>query len=156
MAFTIEFLKEPIPDNWLLPGEDGILARITIGDFDEKETILTNYWSRIEYINQWIEACSRIIDGNDGIKSAIATAVHDPSDPKHGYVIAWWPLYKVGDKVYIRNGSVPFVEKGSPVDLNNLYEYVADRIVTDENPPSEWEITLNELKIFKEELTKQR
>jgi len=150
MSFYIKFLDKPIPTTWLLPHEKGLMARVTIGDFSEDVTILTGYWQKEDYIAQWIKGVRRLINGVNGTKSAIVTAVHDPQNPKHGYIVQWWPMYKEGARVYVTNSALPYDKKGPPVDLANLYDYVEDRqIDTDDGEqPSEWITTIPELQEF--------
>jgi hypothetical protein len=151
MSFSIKFLDEPIPDEWLVPGDRGELAVITITNFSEKETILTNYWTKDQYIAQWLDAIETITNGSGG-KAAFATAVHNTSNPKHGYVVMWWALYKQGGKIIIRNSSIPYEEGMALVDLDRLYDYVPDR--DDNQEVSEWEIAIEDLQEFKSYLQK--
>jgi hypothetical protein len=148
LSFSIKFLDKAVPKEQLLPGDEGLLVEITIGDFVEDTEVLTGFWSKSDYVNQWIEALDRIIYGEDDTKSALATVVLNPDDPKHGYVIHWWPMYKQGNAVYIQEESVPFDKREAPIDLNDIYAYVGGR----EKGVSEWTTSIDELKGFRSTL----
>jgi hypothetical protein len=150
MAFSFRFEDGPVPTEWLTPGEQGLLVSVTIGDFNEKEVILTGFWDKNDYIQQWTEAISRLVSGDNDTKVALATAVHNPSDPKHGYVVNWWPMYKDGESVHIRNGAIAYDPTAEPINLTSLYSYVPNRESKDR--ASEWTVPLSELDDFLKEL----
>lgn len=153
MTFDIRFLEEKIPDDWLHEGEQGLLAEIEIDGFLEKETILTGYWKKEDYLRQWQEAVKLLTGGSSNVKAAFATSVHDPMNPEHGYVISWWTAYRIGDTVYIRNESLGYNVNSQPIDMRNIYEYVSDRDV--EGDASEWQVSVEDVRKFGLKIDKQ-
>lgn len=153
MTFDIRFLEEEIPNDWLHEGEQGLLAEIEIDGFLEKETILTGYWKKEDYLRQWQEAARLLTGDSSDVKAAFATSVHDPMNPEHGYVISWWTAYRVGDVVYIRNESLGYDANSQPIDIKNIYKYISDR--NDSENVSEWQVSVEDIRKFGEELNQK-
>jgi hypothetical protein len=150
MSLSIRFLEEPVPSSWLADDEQGFLVGVTIGDFYERDTVLTGYWQKQDYINQWYDASQRLLTGGDNVTSAYATAVHDPIEPNHGYVVMCWPTYRVGDKVFMQNAGIPYDRSQPSITIAKLYDYVPERKITDD--VSEWELSVEDIQTFSNEL----
>lgn len=154
MSFSIRFLNKPIPEAWLLENEQGYLVRVTINDFNERDTVLTGFWTKDDYIKQWIQAASMLTQGDKHAKAAFATVVHNPKDPRHGYVIQWWTAYRSGEDVYIRSEAVQYHEHAEPIDLTRMYEYIPDRKVGES--VSEWKVSVGDVVQFGKALDENR
>lgn len=153
MEFLLAFTNSIVPTQWLIKGDSGLLAQINIGDFSEDIVVITNYWSREKYLFQWQEGVSRLIEDPNCTKSALATAVHEPQDPKHGYIVQWWTLYKEDTTIYVQSQSIPKADN-KVIDLNNLYSYIPNRVQNANDERSEWRTDLTALKAYSDYLSR--
>jgi hypothetical protein len=121
------------------------MGKITLEDFDERFTSDLSYWQPQDYERQWTEAVRRLVGGEDS--SALITSVVDPATP--GGLI-WWPMYRVGPAVYVRNAMLLFDKLDRKFDPASPYSFVPERgfAADDEYPPSEWSIRVNDLQDY--------
>jgi len=82
------------------PKKYGITGKIVIDDFVELFDSPLDWWSIEDYELQWKEGLKRLLDHDN---SCLVVAINDPNCCKF---IEWWRLYKVGNKVYIRNSII--------------------------------------------------
>lgn len=151
MSFLIKFLNEPIPKGWLRRGEKGLLIEVRINDFSERGVVLTGFWDEKQYIDQWKDAIRELTGDQEISKAAFITIVHNPKNPQHGYVVQWWPAYRDGAYVYIRNGSIPYSKEDDVIDLKSPYKYVPERVkdeMSEGEPISEWQVPLRDIILF--------
>lgn len=145
MSFNIDFLDDPVPSSKLSPGEVATFAKITIGDFSERMVVPLNYWSRSDYHRQWVGAIKRLLEAEENTPVALITEMYDPVKP--AFALMWWPLYRRADKVYIRNGFLPFDQVPHPFSLDTAYNLILPRDTTSRSGEtiSEWVTTVAEL-----------
>lgn len=131
MSFAIQFCGPYNPDENTYKGE------IVIGDHTESFWAPLWYWSVADYERQWKEGLIRVVEGQT--KSCLITSMNDPTLAKF---IFWWPLYRVGNQIYIQN-HILFLDKRLRFSEKDLYERVPDReVLSDEGDPiSEWATT---------------
>ncbi|MBA3537475.1 hypothetical protein H0X48_05785 [Candidatus Dependentiae bacterium] len=136
----IEVIREEIV---VFEGVPCARGKITIGDFDERFGIALEYWTLEDYKRQWRDGLERI---NTHDKSCFVTYVQDPEKSPF---LNWWNLYKVGNKIIIRN-QILFAHLYSNkigdkrFTPNNCYDFLDERIMPepDEPMPAEWIIDL--------------
>lgn len=94
MRLSINFLSDyPFYYNDFLCKEGYII----IGDFKEKFYSSIEYWEPEDYEKQWHEAIERLTHYS---KSCLITEINDPLK---GHFIEWWVIYKIKNKLYIKN-----------------------------------------------------
>lgn len=113
---------KPIERNNVLVVE----AEMRIGDFREILYIPLDWWSLTDYKKQWQEGLMRLKDYD---KSCLVAAIHNPSIRPY---INWWLLYKVGNKVYVRNQllieDIYAEQIGNKIfTMQNCYEFIPSR-----------------------------
>ena len=152
MAFSIEFLDEPLQYLGDDPSPPYAIGEITLGSF--KETFAANLytWSKNDYEAQWRQAIRHILSGND--RAALITYY---VGPEVSYNLNWWPIYRVDDLVYFQeqllffeNAPEPFVGLQEPFYLERQFNYVKDRQIFNEDGErlSEWSVSLTEIEAF--------
>ena len=85
-----------------------------------------NYWSLEDYERQWAAGIKRLRTKN---RSCLVVSIYNPTT---GNFIEWWALYKIKNKVYIRNQIlVSDIYKkrigNKTVTVNNCYNFIAPR-----------------------------
>lgn len=118
-------------------------GQIQINDFREKFVMSVARWSIEDYKRQWREGLERIKTYDI---SMLVTHVQNPlaipglEQP----LIVSWPLYKIRDKIFIRNRldiSEEFLKKLAlrPFTVDTCYEFIEPR---KEDKVSEWVVDL--------------
>jgi hypothetical protein len=142
MGLTIKMIDSRPKKRW---GAINVKGQIQINDFIEDLYLPLDWWNATQYEEQWKKGLSRL-KGHD--TSCLIVAIHDPNTRPF---IDWWKLYKVGNKIYIRNQLV-FNEiyqeliGNNPLTLENCYSFIPPRgSIYDEdgNKLSEWVIDWN-------------
>jgi len=143
MVFNIQLFEIPIPN--LKTGDKAVYGEITIGDFNERFSASMTYWTREDYLQQWMKSIGTVVGTIGNTKGALVTNMYDPA---HANFISCWPLYKEGEKVYIRNQLLFLNELPHPFLIEDIAKYIGNRVQTtdDGNLISEWETTPNDLK----------
>jgi len=121
-----------------------VKGEINIGDCSEILYIPLDWWSLTDYKQQWQEGLMRLKNYDT---SCLVVAVHNPSIRPY---INWWLLYKVENKIYVRNQLLiedAYAEQiGNKVfTVQNCYEFIpsrCDRYDEDGDEISEWTINL--------------
>lgn len=146
MSFAIKFLDEPVPKE-RLSGENvkAILGSIVIDDFEEKLEIITNYWSRDDYVKQWINAIERLDTSSDSTSVLVTQFIDKPGSP---YVAELWPLYREDVTVYIQNSYLLPSKVDYPLTTQEIYKSLDKR----SKGVSEWTVTINDLKAWASQL----
>lgn len=120
------------------------VCEIIIGDHVETFPLQVNFWSAEEYTRQWHDAINRIVSGGVEIVAALIVDIQPPGE---SIGLTWWPIYRSGDRIYIRQQLLFFNSLAKPFDIQNPYESVRPRV---EDPQiSEWELPLNCLKKYR-------
>jgi contact-dependent growth inhibition (CDI) system CdiI-like immunity protein len=130
----------------VLPGvmQEGYpVAEIELGDHLETFPLVDKFWSPDDYRAQWREAVEQIVSGG---ANAISALIIDIRRPGEAGGMAWWPMYRDGDRVYFQEHLLFFDSLDKPFDYQNPYASVRPR----GNDPrvSEWSVPLDSLKDF--------
>ena len=120
-------------------------GRIYIADYEETLYIPLNWWSIDLYQQQWASGLARLRDYD---RSCLVVMIDNPCCRK---LIEWWLLYKIDDKIYIRNSIlIEEIYEESIGDklftVNTCYDFIPDRSEIyneDGNKISEWIIDWN-------------
>jgi hypothetical protein len=110
-------------------------------------------WSRKDYESQWYGACQRLVEG--ATESALVASYVDPSMSEF---FMWWPLYRKGEIVHVRNELVPYSQLTKPFNPNEPWAFLKKRkIMTDEGLEiSEWNTTVEHIQRFLVRLGRSR
>lgn len=114
------------------------IAEIIIGDFREPIIIPISYWSEQDYKKQWLNALNEILSF-DNSSSALIVSMHDTKlADSH---IVTWPMYRVGEIVYIHNRILFLEESTKYFDIRKIKAYIGERetVGGDGNEISEWQ-----------------
>lgn len=123
---------------------DGVWSvegQIRIGDdFSEDFYMFLDLWSIEDYERQWKEGIERLKEHS---VSCLITMIHDPLIRRF---INWWALYKIDEKIYIRNYLFvgDMYEDGignKEFTINTCYDFIPPRYIAeqgDKYAPSEW------------------
>jgi hypothetical protein len=116
----------------------GVLSvegEIEIGDFRELIYMPLDYWSVEDYERQWREGIERLKTHDT---SCLVATIHDPKIRRY---INWWLLYKIENKVYVRNYLLVedmYEERigNNTFTIENCYDFINPRFVSAR--ASEW------------------
>jgi hypothetical protein len=139
MSFRIDFLQSEVPSE----KQNGLIyGQIKIGGFSEKFSSSLDFWSVADYKNHWRKAIGRILARNS--KSALITSIDNPTSSNF-YI--WWPMYLLGEKVYVQNQLLFLDQLHEPFDLENPFKYVPSRQTHNEDGEkiSEWVVDFSDL-----------
>jgi CdiI N-terminal domain len=138
--FRIAFLpdQEPAP----LQARYGV---IRVGDYEERFLSSLEVWNSRDYEEQWVAALRRIASREK--ESALITSIRDPGRSSG---VAWWPLYRVGDIIFVQNAIRFFAHLEVPFDVDNPYASIPPRraVTLAGEPISEWQVSLDEVQQF--------
>jgi hypothetical protein len=142
MAFTIELLEGPVPD--LEPGDSAVYGNIAIDNFSERFYASTTYWSKGDYIKQWVDTIDKLIQGPSNGKGVLVACMYDPLQANF---VTGWVLYRDGNKVSVQDEIIFLNELLEKFEIEKLDTYVGDRetVTEDGNKISEWETDLKAL-----------
>jgi hypothetical protein len=140
MAFSIDLLDEPAPDN-----QSARFGLITIGSYVERFVAAITYWDVSSYRRHWQQAITRIVQGS--VTSTLITSMYDPALANFIY---WWPMYRLGHTVKFQNHIFFLNELDTPFDANDPFRFVPDRTITnsDGDKISEWSASIADLECF--------
>lgn len=122
-----------------------VKGEITINEFKEFLDIALDWWSLNDYRKQWQEGIDHLLDHN---VSCFVVSIHNPKIRRY---IDWWLLYKIGNKVYVRNQLIIsdiYQEQigDKPFTVQNCYDFIPERGEShdeDGNKISEWVVDWN-------------
>jgi hypothetical protein len=125
------------------------IGEIVLDDFKEKFVIPLDFWSIDQYQAHWIQGIERITKG--AFKSCLITALYAPQIAHH---IFWWIIYREGQKCIFQNQMFILNNEERNFDPSSPYPFIQDRQTYTEDglPISEWEIQLDEMEKFLENL----
>lgn len=141
MGFNIRFIKK---------GNTSGRGEIILDRFVERFKSPFDFWMAADYERQCVEGVTRILQGK--LKSVLVTSM---VKPEIANFIMWWPMYRDGNHVIVRNHLLMMQRLSQPFTIANLYSFVPDRpeSVDDEYEVSEWTIELDNLKSFSLEIS---
>jgi hypothetical protein len=145
MLFSIEYLDEPTSypyDDPATPEARGVLI---LGEVKEYFGSSLYQWSKKDYEAQWRQAIRALLDGND--RAALITEYVGPQAATH---LEWWPMYVVGNAVFIQNHFLFYDQLAEPFSLQNQFSFLRDRRTTNEEGKkiSEWTVGVSDLEKF--------
>lgn len=137
MNLSIKMIDKKPKERWEVVTVKG---KIKIGDFQEDLYPSLDWWSPDDYEHQWREGLSRLSDHE---KSCFIVDINNPTNREF---IEWWKLYKIDNKIYVRNSIILddiYEEQigDKPFTLQTCYNFIPDRgSLHDEdgNKISEW------------------
>ena len=123
-----------------------VKAQIQINDFVEDLYLPLDWWNSNNYEQQWKEGLKRLVNHDT---SCFVVGIHNP---KLWKFIEWWPLYKIDNKIYIRNQIILndiYEEQigDKPFTINTCYDFVPKRGASHDDEGqkiSEWVIDCDE------------
>lgn len=122
------------------------MGEIKINDFEEKFEIATDYWPRLKYEQSWRKEIQYLLN-NTKDKIALMTWMHKPMS-KGNYRA--YVLYGKKEKVFIQEQLFPASQSCPNFDTNEALSNIQDQFEINEegNKISQWEISINDLKLF--------
>lgn len=141
MSFSIHLTSKQFEDS----GVRYQIGEIKIGDFHEAFRASLSYWTEHEYLSQWKDALKKIINGDN--KSCLITSMYDPSNANYIFI---WVLFLDKKVVHIQEHILFLDELNKPFCELNPYESIRSRETVDEdgNSISEWDVQLDDIKVF--------
>jgi hypothetical protein len=137
------------------PGEDDerhFIGEITLGKFRETFHACSCYWREPEYAAHWLEAAERLLSA-DGTASAFITSMDDPDRCDH---IVWWPAWREGDSVVLRNQLMFWDELNVPFEPKAPLAHLPPRRYPDEDEkPAEWLVPIQDIREFHAALSRR-
>lgn len=134
----------------IVPESEGkaVYGKIHINDYVESFVASLAEWSMADYERQWHLGCERIVAGEE--KSALIVSCVSP--PVSEYLV-WWPLYRDGEIVHVRNELMFYGQTKSPFSLQDPWRAIRDRkMTTDEGLEiSEWDTNVASIREFLDE-----
>ena len=96
MSFFIGFVNDE--DAIYDDKERFLCGAILLGSIEERFLVPLSYWQPIDYEKHWRDALQRILAGEK--TSCLITSMYDPSLANF---IVWWPMYRVGELIFVQN-----------------------------------------------------
>ena len=120
-------------------------GRLRIGEFWEDFYSSLFHWSRAQYMNQWRRAVQDIVDGAKQSALIVSFLTLDVSSN-----LEWWPMYRVGETVYLQNHLLLFDQLESPFSPEAPLASLRHRNTISETGDSisEWSVQLSALEHF--------
>src|SRR3712207_1134939 len=87
-------------------------AKIEIGDFSETFPVDLSYWSAADYVSSWRAALAFL----ESARNSTSCLVSSITDPVQSNFFGCWPMYRVGEDVFVQNAVVFFDELDGPFD----------------------------------------
>jgi hypothetical protein len=145
MPFSISFQEEPLSypyEDRTTPAASGVLV---LGEANEHFTASLYQWSKEDYQRQWRQAVEVLLGGKD--MAALITEYLGPEIATH---LEWWPMYLVGEKVFLQNHLLFCDQLPGSFSVKNAFSFLRDRHTTNEQGEtiSEWSVCLSEVEVF--------
>jgi hypothetical protein len=139
--FDICLTGELVPES----GGQAVYGRIQIEDYFETFVASLVCWAPEDYGRHWTEGCRRLFNGNS--ESSLISSYVDPSMSEF---LMWWPLYREGEIVHVRNEILPYATLEEPFAIEDPWSSIRlRRLATDEGfEVSEWETSVQSLREF--------
>jgi hypothetical protein len=141
--FDIYLTGEVVPES----DDHAVYGRIQIEDHTEMFVASLVCWRPAQYERHWQEACHRIIAGRQ--QSALISSYAESSMSEF---LMWWPLYRDGQIVHVRNELVFYSQLSWPFSVEDPWSSIRDRrIVTEQGLEiSEWDMRIQSVEEFLE------
>jgi hypothetical protein len=145
MSFSIAFLGEPPCYPYDDPSTPAATGLLVIGDAKERFLASLYQWSKVDYERQWRQAINVLL--RETKKSALITEYLSPDVASH---FVWWPMYVVGNTVFVQNHLLFYEQLREPFAVANAPSFVRERqTLNDEGQKiSEWSVSLSEVEAF--------
>ncbi len=145
MSFSIAFQENPLfypYDDRRTPAASGVLV---LGDASAHFIASLYQRSKEDYQRQWRHAVEVLLHGKD--KAALITEYLGPECSTH---LVWWPMYLVGEKVFLHNHLLLYDQVLGPFSVKNAFSFLHNRRAAsgEGEPLSEWSVGLSEMKAF--------
>jgi len=140
--FDIYLTSEVVPESETTA--KAVYGKIHIGNYVETFVSSLAVWGREQYRASWTQALQRVADGVG--PAALITSYVKPKLPDD--FLIWWPLYPVGETVYVRNELLFYRQLRTPFSLDHPWESVRERQVTNAEGIriSEWVTTTQSIR----------
>lgn len=140
-AFAIEVTEDPTDD------ERQRFGRIRLNDVVERFLMDVGFWSPDDYRESWRAACARLDAAPGDVVSCLVASTCDPTEANFLWT---WPLYRVGDTVFVQNSLVFLDELETPLDLTRPWLATRPRRTRTEQGRriSEWPVPLAAVRRF--------
>jgi hypothetical protein len=138
--FDIHLTQEIVPES------DGfaLYGKIQIDGYVETFIASLVNWTRSQYEMHWLNACQRMIDGET--QTVLITTYVEPSISEF---LMWWPLYREGDIVHVRNEILIYETLNRPFDVEHPWAFIRKReIFEDGYKIPEWNTQIQSIKEF--------
>jgi hypothetical protein len=144
-SFDIVFTADRLDDDAAVA-----IGEIRLDEHRESFQAVLGYWSVGDYESSWLAAVRRSVAG-----AAVSCLVTSLPDPRQAEFVTTWPVYRVGDDVYVQNQLLFLDELDQPFDPSQPWASTPARTVQDEDgrPISEWRLDLSALRDFVERKT---
>lgn len=137
--FNLQFTGRRVTPGF---GAAAVYGQIQIGEF--RETFISSVvsWTTEDYERQWRTGVRQIVEGAH--LSALITSYVDP--PSEAGLI-WWPLYRLGQTVFVRNQFLPADDVVAAFSPMEPWTCVRPRmkVNADGDEISEWETDVDSL-----------
>jgi len=145
MAFSIAFQDEPLCYPYDDPSTAAATGLIVLGDWREDFLASLYQWSKEDYERQWRFAIRSFLEGEK--KSALITEFLPPEVASH---LVWWPMYLVGETVFVQNHLLVYDQLSLPFSLESVFSCVPERRTVSEEGQkiSEWAVSLSDIRTF--------
>ncbi len=118
--FNINLTDDLVPETD--PGVVAIYGKISIDEYVETFVTSLVFWDRRRYQHHWLSALGRLLEGAN--KSALITSYVEPGLSDH---LLWWPLYRVGDAVYVQNHMLFYSHLAKPFSQEDPWQSIPER-----------------------------
>lgn len=120
------------------------MGLLTIGDYREGFAACLYRWNKKDYESQWREATRNLLEGRDRAALIVEYVGHE------AWKLEWWPMYRVGETVFLQNHLLFFDQLARPFSIDDPYSSLKDRETVDEdgNRISEWSVNFSEIESF--------
>lgn len=124
------------------------VGRIRVGGFEETFQMDLSFWTVSEYRRSWLDALMKLEEAEKSTSCLIASV----TDPASSNFISCWPMYRVGNEVYVQNSIIFLDDLHESFDPKEPWRYVEARSSVDEdgNRISEWSTTMLQVRRFRE------
>jgi hypothetical protein len=151
MPFSIGFHEPPsYPyDDPATPQAKGILI---LGEAKEYFGSSLYQWSKKEYESQWGHAIKTLLDGKD--RAALITEYVRPEASTH---LEWWPMYLIGNSVFIENQLLFYDQLAEPFSEQNAFSFLGERRTMNGEGKkiSQWAVGMPDLEEFARATTRK-
>lgn len=127
------------------------LGSIWLGTYSETFESVLDFWSESEYQLHWRQVIRSLCEGGR-TRSALITSL---PDIRTANFLVWWPVYREGVNVFIRNHILFLQDEGAGFSLASMEYYIPERLVysNDGNKISEWAVSVSDCEKFLKEVS---